>query len=146
MSVLSRGPQQSLDPAEISLPGAAWRPKLPQETPWLGPRVERLQQAEAPPLTTSEATTPSLSALPACPRLLTDTHIRAAHSRTPTRISAGVRTLLLLDSSIAEHTAAPSRAQEPMRAMPPHHPLLGTHLPLLWLAWVPSEGGDLEAW
>lgn len=113
---LGRCPEQPRDPAEIPLPGAAWKPKLPRETSRLGPSVERLQQAEALP-SLHKLSIPLPTALPACPRLLTDTHIRATHSRTPTRISAGVRTLIPLDSPITEHTAAPSHAQRGPREL-----------------------------
>lgn len=117
---LGRCPEQPHDPAEIPLPGAARKPKLPRKTSRLGPSMERLQQAEALPIL-HKLSIPLPTELPACPRLLTDTHIRATHSRTPTRISAGVHTLISLDSPSLSTQLHPAMLREAHESSTPSY-------------------------
>lgn len=115
---LGRCPLQPLDPAEIPLPGAAGVRLGTQTNPGdrkAGPQGRETAAGRGPSHTTSEVSPPSPSALPACPRLLTDTHPCCTLTLTHVYLCR-CTTLIPLDSPIAEHTAAPGHAQRPVSA------------------------------
>lgn len=139
---LGRCPEQPHNPAEISLPGAAQgrlgSPNFPRRPRgWDPGQRDCSKQRPSPLFISNQFLSHCAAGLPTA----ADRHTHLCYTLTHPHMHLGRCT----------HTHPPSLSctqpcSEAHERAPRLPTVSTTHLLLPWLAWVPSEGGDLETW